>query len=191
MGIDGAELYLLVGRATDLSFVLAATGGQVLPRQDFPVHEEIVVENAGRGGKQERVFFRFILRIGGGVLDQQVVTGLDNRLRFARAEFLPLVFFQVTGWSELQFRGLGSLVHAFLGLELGGGNAAAAVLQDGKLLGGNPPAVHGNAQRAGVNRLARRAFLFVIGRRGHGRGDQPKTRDCHQQTSHSHLSTSN
>jgi hypothetical protein len=68
MRIDRSELYLLVLRTGDLSFVLTATRGQIFPHQDFPVDEEVIVQNTGGKREQERVFLLLVLWIVGLVL---------------------------------------------------------------------------------------------------------------------------
>ena len=60
------------------------------------------------------MLFRFVLRIGSGAFDQQVVVWDDYCLRLSRADFLPLVLQQVTAGCELQFGRLGRLGDALL-----------------------------------------------------------------------------
>src|SRR6266403_188762 len=109
MWIDGAELYLLIRRAGYTAVILAATAGQILPGQNFTMDKKVIVQNTGGSGKQERVLFRLVLRVGGRAFDQQVVIRDNDRPGLSRADFLPFVLAQLTVGRKLQLGGLSSL----------------------------------------------------------------------------------
>src|SRR5215475_8272516 len=103
--IHRSELRLLIG-ALQKALVLLAGRGQILPDQNFPMDEKIIVDNAGRCGQEKRLFFRFLIRIPAAALHQEFVIGRNRGLSFARTQFLEFVLTNLPGRSELQFGGL-------------------------------------------------------------------------------------
>ncbi len=63
MRIQRAKLSALVQRTFATALFLMATGGQVFPQQNFAVDEEVIVQDAGRSGKQEWLFQRVFLPV--------------------------------------------------------------------------------------------------------------------------------
>ena len=102
MWIDGSELYLLIRRAGYTAVILAATAGQILPGQNFAMDKEVIVQNTGGSGEQERMFFRLVLRVAGRAFDQQVVVRDNHRPGLSRANFLPFVLAQLAVGRKLQ-----------------------------------------------------------------------------------------
>ena len=84
MRIECPELGFLAHRTLHLSILLTTGGRQIFPGQNLPMDEEVIVEDASRGGKEEWLFFRFVLGGLQSALYQKRVARRNCGLRLPR-----------------------------------------------------------------------------------------------------------
>src|ERR1700730_5192503 len=114
-----------------------ATGGQVLPCQDFAMHEEVIVEYDRGIGHQEWLFFWFFPGIFGYALDQELIGRFHGKFALTGRKFVPFIMDEGAAGVNLHLAAL-RRVSTALFLELGPGGAVAALLMNRKGFGGDP-----------------------------------------------------
>src|SRR6202158_4220781 len=129
--------------------------------------EEIVVQDAGRRRQQVGLFVFFLLRSSAPLLSQKIRIRENPRLRFFRAQFLPLVTPDIPARGKLHLGSLHVLGGRILRLEFGLDDAAVAGLIDRKRLGSYTMAILEHAEGAGVDLLPL-VFLLLLFWQGSG-----------------------